>query len=403
MDDVRSAAEVLRGVVRRSPLEECRVLSSIVGGPVLLQGEHRQRTGSFKLRGAYHRMARLTPRERAAGVVAASAGNHAQGVALAARLLGISARVYMPAGAALPKVQATRGDGAEVLLTGTGVHEALDAAHAHVRATGATLVHPFDHPDVIAGQGTLALELLERCAELGVNPRTVLVPVGGGGLVSGIAVVLSALAPGVRLVGVQAAGAAAFAPSLAAGEPVRLATMSTMADGIAVARPGEHTFPIVRDLVDEVASVGEEHISQALLLLLERAKSVVEPAGAVGVAALLDPDVAARLEPPVVVVLSGGNIDPLLLLRVISHGMTAAGRYLELRLRLPDRPGALAGLLALLAQESANVLEVEHVRSSPRTAIGEVEVEVRLEMRGREHSEQLVAALDAAGYPSTVS
>ncbi len=399
---VRAAAQGLHGIVRCTPLETCRLLGERVGGEVLLKCENRQRTGSFKLRGAYHRLSRLTAQERASGVVAASAGNHAQGVALAARLLGIRARVYMPSGAALPKVEATRGYGAEVMLTGTGVHDALAAAQEHAGASGAVLVHPFDHPDVIAGQGTVALELVEQCAELGVAPATVLVPVGGGGLVGGIAVALHELQPETRLVGVQAAGAAAFPPSLSAGVPVALASMATMADGIAVAQPGEHTFPIVRDLVDEVVTVGEEQISQALLLLLERAKGVVEPAGAVGVAALLDRGLASGLEPPVVVVLSGGNVDPLLLLRVISHGMAAAGRYLELRLRLPDRPGALAALLIRLADDQANVIEIEHVRSGPRTAIGEVEVEVRLEMRGHEHATELVGALTEAGYSCTV-
>jgi threonine dehydratase len=230
----------------------------------------------------------------------------------------------------------------------------------------------------------------------------VLVAVGGGGLAAGLGLVLGALAPEVRLVGVQAEGAAAFPASLAAGAPITLGALATMADGIAVARPGDVTFPIVRDHVADVVTVGEEQISQALLVLLERAKTVVEPAGAVGVAALLDPAVVARLRPPVVVVLSGGNIDPLLLLRVIGHGMAAAGRYLQLRLRLPDRPGSLAALLGRLAAGAANVLEVEHVRSGPRTAIGEVEVEVRLETRGREHARELIAMLTSAGYACTV-
>ncbi len=407
VEDVRRAADRLRGVVRCTALEPCRVLAERLGSPVLLKYENRQRTGSFKLRGAYTRMVRLSAEERDRGVVAASAGNHAQGVALAAGLLGIRATVFMPVGAPLPKIAATRGYGGHVEMVGASVTEALAAAAEHARRTGAVLVHPFDHPDVIAGQGSLALELLDQCPELapgGSSPGsgTVLVAVGGGGLAAGIAVVMSALAPQVHLVGVQAEGAASFPASLAAGAPTTLTDLATMADGIAVARPGEHTFPIVREHVDEVVTVTEEQISRALLLLLERAKTVVEPAGAVGVAALLDEGVAARLRPPVVAVLSGGNIDPLLLLRVIGHGMAAAGRYLQLRLRLPDRPGSLAALLGRLAEGQANVLEVEHVRSGPRTAIGEAEVEVRLETRGQEHAQDLVAMLTEAGYACTV-
>ncbi len=393
--DIEAAALALRGVVRRTPVEPCRALAERIGGEVHLKYENRQRTGSFKLRGAYTRLSRLGPDERARGVVAASAGNHAQGVALAARLLGIRAQVFMPQGAPLPKLEATRGYGAEVTLAGTTVDEALVAAAEQARRTGAVLVHPFDHPDVIAGQGTLGLELLEQCPQV----RTVLVAVGGGGLVSGVAAAVRALRPDVRVVGVQAAGAAAFPPSLQAGHPVRLEAMATMADGIAVARPGELTFPLVRDLVDEVVTVGEEQISRALLLLLERAKSVVEPAGAVGVAALMDEAIGPRLAAPVVAVLSGGNIDPLLMLRVIRHGMASAGRYLQLRLRLPDRPGALAALLALLAAQGANVLEVEHVRNGPQMSVDEVELGLRLETLGHAHSAQVLAALDHAPYP----
>jgi len=397
--DIEAAAVALRGVIRRTPMETCRTLGERIGGEVWLKYENRQRTGSFKLRGAYTRLSRMSAAERARGVVAASAGNHAQGVALAASLLGISARVFMPIGAPLPKIEATRSYGAQVELIGRSVDDALVTAAEYAERTGAVLVHPFDHPDVIAGQGTLGLELLEQCP----TARTVLVPVGGGGLISGVAFALRARRPDVRLVGVQAASAAAFPPSLAAGHPVVLGQLATMADGIAVARPGRLTFPIVRDLVDEVVTVEEEHISRALLLLLERAKSVVEPAGAVGVAALIDEQIGPRLPAPVGVVLSGGNIDPVLMLRVIRHGMTAAGRYLQLRLHLPDRPGALAALLALLADQGANVLEVEHVRNGPHMSVDEVELGLRLETLGHRHSEQVLAVLDGAGYPLILS
>ena len=395
VEDVEAAHALVRDVVRRTPLEPNRALSQRVDGPVFLKCENLQRAGSFKIRGAYTRMARLSEQERAAGVVAASAGNHAQGVALAAQMLGMRARVYMPAGAPLPKVQATRGYGAEVEFTGRTVDEALEVAREWSAATGAVLIHPFDHRDIVAGQGTVALEILEQCPDVG----TVLVCTGGGGLLAGIAAVLRARRPDVRIVGVQADRAAAYPASLAAGHPVPLASMSTMADGIAIGRPGDVPFSLVRALVDEVRTVSEEMISRALLLLLERAKLVVEPAGAVGVAALLDGSFARSLRPPVVAVLSGGNIDPILQMRVIRHGMAAAGRYLQFRLRVPDRPGSLAALLALLADAQANVLEVEHSRTGPRMSVDEVEIGLRLETQGPEHCDRVLGALRTAGYP----
>jgi threonine dehydratase len=397
--DVEAARALLGDVVRRTPLESSRALSQRLGGPVHLKCENLQRGGSFKIRGAYTRIARLSPEQRARGVVAASAGNHGQGVALAAQLLGLAARVFMPETAPLPKVEATRGYGAQVELAGQTVDDALLAAGAWARRSGAVLVHPFDHADVVAGQGTVGLEILDQCPQV----RTILVCTGGGGLLAGIAAAVhprgARTSGGVRVLGVQAEGAAAYPPSLAAGHPVPLASMSTMADGIAVGRPGEVPYALVEALVDGVLTVSEELISRALLLLLERAKLVVEPAGAVGVAALLDDDLLAEVEPPAVVVLSGGNLDPLLLLRVIRHGMAAAGRYLQLRLRVPDRPGSLAALLALLADQRSNVLEVEHVRTGPRMSVDEVELELRLETQGPEHCARVLAALRAAGYP----
>jgi len=392
--DVRAARDLLADVVRRTPLEPNRALGERVGGDVFLKCENLQRAGSFKIRGAYTRMARLTPDERAAGVVAASAGNHAQGVALAARMLGIRARIFMPAGAPLPKVQATRGYGADVEFHGQTVDDALVAART-AAGEGSVLIHPFDHPDIVAGQGTVGLEVLEQCPDV----ATILVSTGGGGLLAGIATAVRALRPHTRIIGVQAEGAAAYPASLAAGHPVALTSMSTMADGIAVGLPGEVPFSVISRQVDDVVTVSEEMISRALLFLLERAKLVVEPAGAAGVAALLDDDVVRLLRPPVVAVLSGGNVDPLLMLRVIRYGMSAAGRYLQFRVRLLDRPGSLAELLALLAQVQANVLEVEHVRTSPRLSVGEVEIGLRLEMQGPAHCQEVLAALRAAGHP----
>lgn len=395
LDDILAAREVVADVVRRTPLELNRALTERVGGPVHLKCENLQRAGSFKIRGAYTRMSRLTAAERARGVVAASAGNHAQGVALAAQILGISARIYMPVGAPLPKVQATRGYGAQVEFAGSTVDEALLAATAWSEREGAVLIHPFDHADIVAGQGTVGLEIVEQCPDV----ETVLVCTGGGGLLAGVSTAVRALRPQARIVGVQAEGAAAYPASLAAGHPVALATMSTMSDGIAVGRPGDVPFALISKHVDDVVTVTEDLTSRALLFLLERAKLVVEPAGAVGVAALLDDALVSALRPPVVVVLSGGNIDPLLMMRVIRHGMSAAGRYLAFRMRVPDRPGSLAALLALLAGVRANVLEVEHVRTSPRLHVDEVEIGLRLETQGHDHCQQVLAALRGTGFP----
>jgi threonine dehydratase len=392
LTEVRAAASLLEGVAIRTPMEESRWLSSVVGGPVLLKCENLQRTGSFKIRGAYVRMSHLSPEERARGVVAASAGNHAQGVALAARMLGIKATVFMPEGAPIPKLNATRGYGAEVLFHGATLDEALTRAIAYADETGAVLIHPFDHTDIVAGQATCGLEIVEQAPAA----ASVIVPTGGGGLVAGIALAVKELRPDVRVIGVQAEGAAAYPGSLEAGAPVALASMSTMADGIAVACPGVVPFAEIVAHVDEVITVSEESISRALVLLLERAKRVVEPAGAVGVAAVLDqPD---RFATPSVVVLSGGNIDPLLLGKVIRHGMASGGRYLNIRVRIPDRPGGLARLLGELADAGANVLEVMHQRTSISLTLDEVEVQVQLETRGPEHAGAVLARLREHGY-----
>jgi threonine dehydratase len=392
LDDVRGAHKMLSGVARITGMEGSRHLSSLVGAPVHLKCENLQRTGSFKIRGAYVRIAGLRPEERAAGVVAASAGNHAQGVALAASLLGVHSTVFMPVAAPLPKVAATREYGAEVRLHGAVVDETLRAATEYAERTGAVFIHPFDHPDVIAGQGTVGLEILEQCPEV----RTILVGIGGGGLAAGLAIAVKSLRPEVRIVGVQAAGAAAYPPSLAAGRPVSLGSVATMADGIMVGRPGDVPFAVIKDLVDEVVTVTEDQLSKALLLCLERAKLVVEPAGASPVAALL---AAPRAyQGPVVAVLSGGNVDPLLMQRILRHGMSAAGRYLSLRLRLTDRPGALATLLGVLSVVDANVLDVSHVRTDPRLGLSEAEVELHLETKGPEHCDAVGTALEGAGY-----
>jgi threonine dehydratase len=391
-DDVRAARALLEGVARETPVHHLRGLSERVGGPVLLKCENLQRTGSFKIRGAYTRIARLTAQERARGVVAASAGNHAQGVALAAQLLGIRATVFMPEGAPIPKVAATKAYGAQIRTVGSTVDEALTAALAHAEESGAVFVHPFDHEDVIAGQGTVGLELLEQVPDV----RTVVVCTGGGGLVAGIGVAVKDARPDVRVVAAQAAGAAAWPASLAQGRPVPLERMSTVADGIAIGRPGDTTFAHVREVVDNVVTVDDDALARAIVHLLERAKLVVEPAGAAAVAALMEaPD---AFEPPVALVVSGGNVDPLLLAKVVRHGLISAGRFLSLRVRIPDRPGELARLLAVLGRSGANVMDVEHSRTGRGLHLDEVQVELQLETRSREHGDDVLAALAEAAY-----
>jgi len=396
VDAIEAARVLLADVVHETRMAYSTVLATLNGGAVYLKCENLQRSGSFKVRGAYVRLHGLSDEQRAHGVVAASAGNHGQGVALAASLLGTKATVFMPVQAALPKVAATRAYGADIHLRGAVIEETLAEAKEFARETGAVFIHPFDHPDVIAGQGTVGLEILDQVPDV----ATVLVATGGGGLVGGVAAAMKARRPHARVIGVQADQAAAFPLALAAGEPVRLAQMHTMADGIAVGEPGQVTYEHVSRLVDEVVTVTEESLSRAVLLCLERAKMVVEPAGAASVAAILQ--YPERFTSPVVAVLSGGNVDPLLLMQIIQHGMTAGGRYLALRLRIPDRPGSLAGLLALVAQLGANVVDVEHSRVSGRLRLGEVEVALSLETRGTDHSAQVAAALRTAGYPCRV-
>lgn len=395
VEAIEAARKALVGVVRVTPMEPSRPLSATVRGPVWLKCENLQRAGSFKVRGAYLRISRLTRQERERGVVAASAGNHAQGVALAASLLGTRATVFMPVGAPLPKAAATRAYGATVQFSGESVDESLVAAQEFAERTGAVLIHPFDHEDVIAGQGTIGLEILEQCPDV----RTIITGVGGGGLISGIAVAAKAANPDIRVIGVQAEGAAAVPASLRAGTPQRVPGR-TIADGIAVGRPGDLTFAHLQTLVDDVVTVSDEDITRAMVLLLERGKLVVEAAGAVGVAALLAGAVT-DIPTPAVVVLSGGNIDPLLMVRVIERGLVAAGRYLRFTVRCPDRPGQLAALLTLIAREGANVDDVVHRRHDSRLRLGEVEIDLSVETRGAEHSDVLITTLRNAGYEIT--
>ena len=396
LSDFQEARERVAPAIHVTPMETSSYLGGVLGAPVFLKCESLQRTGSYKIRGAYNRISRLTDEEKARGVVAASAGNHAQGVAYAARELGIKATIFMPLGVALPKLQATKDYGAEVVLRGHTVSEPLRAAAEFARTTGAVLIPPFDHFDVVAGQGTLGLEILDQRPDV----ETVVVPIGGGGLISGVASAMKQRAAldgrTIRIIGVQAANAAPYPVSLAAGAPTEISIIPTIADGIAVARPGDLNFEIVSRYVDEVVTVTDDDTAQALLVLLERAKLVVEPAGAVGVAAILSGKVAAN--GTTVVILSGGNIDPLMMERVISHGLAASERYLKLRIPLPDRPGQLARTAAIVAEANANVVEVLHTRHGSGLQISQVELELHIETRGPEHAEDVLARLRDEGF-----
>jgi threonine dehydratase len=394
--DIEAARETIAGVARVTPMETSKFLEELLGSPVHLKCENLQRTGAYKVRGAYNRLSTLTAEQREAGVVAASAGNHAQGVAFAARELGIPATIFTPVGVALPKLQATRRYGADVVLRGHSVEEALSAAKEFASRTGAVFIPPFDHPAVIAGQGTLGLEIVDQVPDV----DTVVVPIGGGGVISGIAIAVKAMAERqgrqIRVIGVQAENAAAYPSSIQAGEPVTITTTPTIADGIAVARPGDMNFPIIRDLVDEIVTVSDDDVARALLVLLERAKLVVEAAGAVGVAAIMAG--AVHDTGRTVVLLSGGNIDPLMMERIITRGLVAASRYIGIRIMLPDRPGQLARVSQIISDAGANVVEVLHTRHGQGVVINEVALDLSIEARGPDHADEVMARLQEAGF-----
>jgi threonine dehydratase len=398
--EFEAAAQGLERVISHTPTLPSRALSDLLGETVVLKMENLQRTGSFKIRGAAYRLSRLTAEERARGVVAASAGNHAQGVALAAQALGIPATIFMPLGVPVPKLLATRGYGAEVVLEGETVATSLRLAAEFSERTGAVLIHPFDHRDIVIGQGTLGLELLADAPDV----DTILIGIGGGGLIAGVAAAAKAAATRagrtVRVIGVQAENAAAMVPSLAAGYPVAIETQPTIADGILVAQPGVVPFEIIRELVDDVVTVTDDDIARAILVLLEQAKVVVEPAGAVGVAAILAGKISGTGK--TMAVLTGGNIDPLLLQRVVSHGLAASGRYLTIRIPLPDRPGQLARVSELVSQAGANVMEVMHTRHGQGLQISEVILQLSIETRGADHTELTLDTLRRAGYDPLV-
>jgi threonine dehydratase len=387
--EIEAARVRLAGAIRTTPVRHTETLSAVAGRRVILKPEQRQRTGSFKVRGAYNLIAQLPPGSE---VVAASAGNHAQGVAFAATGAGMKSTIFMPEGASLPKVEATRNYGAVVRLEGQVVDDCFTLARLYAEETGAHLVPPFDHPAIMAGQGTIGLELVEEAPDA----QVVVVPVGGGGLISGVSAALALRHSGIKVVGVEPEGAACVTASLAAGRALTLDRLHTMADGVAVKSTSELVLEHVSRFVDEMITVDEEEIARAVLLLLERSKAVIEPAGAVGLAAILAGKVPG--DGPAVAILSGGNVDPLLLIKMVDHGLSAAGRYLVFRAVLDDRPGALAGLTATLAGMGLNVLEVDHHRSGWTLGIHEVQVQMTVETRGPEHRGVVLDALKGAGY-----
>jgi threonine dehydratase len=391
--DIWRAQEVVRPHVHHTPLLPSRTLSAMSGARVWLKAENLQRSGAYKIRGATYKLSRLSDEERERGVIAASAGNHAQGVAIAAAALGIPCTIVMPVSAPLAKVTATQSYGATVVLAGDTYNEAYARARELQREMGATYIHAYDDPDIIAGQGTLGLEILADMPDV----EAILVAIGGGGLISGVATAVKALKPDVRIIGIEAAGAACMRAALNAGKIVTLPELNTIADGIATKTTGTYTFEIVRRLVDDVITVDDEEIIAAVLLLLERCKLLVEGAGAVGVAALLSGrlDLAGKRT---VAVLSGGNIDMNLIGKFIQHGMSMQGRYLVIDTLLPDRPGELLRLLSLIAEANVNVLDVEHHRTGPRLPVQQVEVALTLETRDRAHCDALLELLRGRGY-----
>ena len=393
LHDIHLAQATIGHLVHETPLLSAHSLGQLADCQLFLKAENLQRAGSFKIRGATNKISHLSPALKAKGVVAASAGNHAQGVALAARGFGIPCTIVMPTAASIPKVEATRGYGATIVLHGRDYDEAEQHARQVMRERDLTFIHAFDDAEVMAGQGTIGLELLREMEDVDI----VVVPVGGGGLAGGIALAMKETRPGVTIVGVQARASAAFVDSYRAGRLVTVTGTPTIADGIAIGRPGGLTFPLVARYIDDMVVVDEEDITLAMVLLLERSKLLGEGAGAVGVAAVLGGKVQVAGK-KVVVVLSGGNVDPNLVARALEHGLAHAGRYLVIRLLLEDRPGHLSKLLGIVAGSQANVLDIDHLRHGPTVPLGYVEVQLTLETRDWTHAEEVRDRLRNAGY-----
>ena len=393
LQDIRQAQSTISHLVRKTPALSARSLSALAGSELILKAENLQRAGSFKVRGASNRIAALSPDQKARGVITASAGNHAQGVALAAGNLGIPCTVVMPIGASLPKVEATRGYGANVVLAGDDFDSSQEHARRIMRENDLTFIHAFDDPAIIAGQGTIGLEILDQMDD----PGTIVVPVGGGGLISGIAVAIKETSPEIRVIGVQAAASTAVVDSYKANRHFTAMQEATVADGIAVGTPGELTIPLVKRYVDDMVVVEEEEITQAMMLLLERSKLLVEGAGAVGLAAVLGEKIQSAGQ-RVAVVLSGGNVDSHLIARVVEHGLAHAGRYLVFKVMVEDRPGQLNRLLGIISESEVNVLDIGHLRHAPTVHLGQVEIQLTVETRNSDHSAEVLEKLRASGY-----
>lgn len=394
IEGIRRAWETLKPVVRYTPLDYSTTFSELAGNPLYLKLENLQKTGSFKVRGAYNKIASLSPEEKARGVVAASAGNHAQGVAFSSTKAGIPSMIVMPEGAPLSKVQATKKYGAQVILHGQSFDEALEKAFELQKETGATFLHPFDDSHVIEGQGTLGLEVLEQLPDV----DAIICPVGGGGLIAGIAACVKAIAPHVKVYGVEAAACASMTASLNKKRPMSVASTGTIADGIAVKKPGSITYELVEKYVDDVFLAEDIEISRTMLYLLERSKLLVEGSGASALVPLLYRRMPLK-DKKIAVILSGGNVDVTFMSRIIEHGLIESGRYVRIITTVQDKPGNLNRLLALLAEERANIISIHHHRISPRIVPGQAEVEVELETNDRMHIERITERLIREGYP----
>ncbi|MFC4769832.1 threonine ammonia-lyase [Effusibacillus consociatus] len=397
LKDFQTARQNLASVIHTTSLERSSTFSQLSDNEVFLKMENLQKTGSFKIRGAYNKIATLSPEERKRGVIAASAGNHAQGVAYGAKRMGIPCTIVMPEGAPLTKVEATTGYGAKVVLHGPNYDAAYQYALQLQEANGMTFVHAFNDAAVIAGQGTISLEIMEQLPDVDV----IVTPIGGGGLAAGVAMAAKLLKPDIQVIGVEASGAASMLASLRAGQVHTLEYVETIADGIQVKRPGDLTFDLVRQYVDDVVTVDDDQITKAILLLMERSKLVVEGAGAVGLAAVLDQKIAGKGK-KVTVLLSGGNVDVNLLSKIIERGLVEAGRYLRLVTTVPDRPGVLLTMAKIFAEEKSNVISIHHHRMGERIVLGQAEVEVNLETRDRKHIQRILKRLGDAGFTYTI-
>jgi threonine dehydratase len=391
--EIQEARIRIADIIEKTPLDFSQTLSTLSQNQIYLKLENLQRTGSFKIRGAFNKMSTLTHEEKARGVIAASAGNHAQGVAYAAKWMGVPCTIVMPTVASLSKVEATRKYGAQIVLHGQDYDEAFAKAQSIKEATGATYIHAFDDEMIIAGQGTIGIEVLEQLPDL----EAIVVPMGGGGLISGIAIAAKTLKPDIRIIGVEAKGAAGFKNSLAANRIEELTHVATIADGIAVKRPGILTFDAVKTYVDDVVLVDDEEIARAMVVLIERSKVVSEGSSAAGIAAAITKKLPFENK-KTAIILSGGNVDVLLLSRIIEHGLVAAGRHIRFVTTLPDRPGALVNLLTTVAETGANIVSIEHHRLGQALGLGQVEVQLAAEMRNWAHIEELKNKLHESGY-----